>query len=364
MLTQVCVKMAEEIVLTGPKTSLQEDLTRLYSQGFLTDITLSTEDGKNFEAHRILLAARSHYFHSIVPRLKSEPVIFLKGVKGAHLDKILKYIYSGSVSLSRHQLKPILEVAKSLQVKGLHDANPAEILSRQGISGPSPSAVQSIASRTGGNPAVIAAMQARAQQQRQMVSPSSGSASTPPDKPPAFRPSSSSSNSLAANRAGKSKIIGSFRTHTDDSESDDEIIVNKSKPDTDMDDDDDDDDEDIDEDDESDRKTASTVVQSRAETPPKPKRKRGRPPKNKKAEVAPAAPTNESKGSDPYDFDAADDNVSTGATTTGQMRTMQASIADDKSKQWRLTPGKKSKEEEEEENAAAKREVKNAQHCF
>ena len=57
--------MAEEIVLTGPKTTLQEDLTRLYSQGFLTDITLSTEDGKNFEAHRILLAARSHYFHSI-----------------------------------------------------------------------------------------------------------------------------------------------------------------------------------------------------------------------------------------------------------------------------------------------------------
>ena len=166
--------MAEEIVLSGPKTSLQEDLTRLYSQGFLTDITLSTEDGKNFEAHRILLAARSHYFHSIVPRLKSEPVIFLKGVKGAHLDKILKYIYSGSVSLSRHQLKPILEVAKSLQVKGLYDANPADILSRQGLTGPSPAAVQAMASRAGGNPAVIAAMTARAQQ-RQMVSPTSAS---------------------------------------------------------------------------------------------------------------------------------------------------------------------------------------------
>ena len=69
----------------------------------------------------------------------SEPVIFLKGVKGAHLDKILKYIYSGSVALSRHQLKPILEVAKSLQVKGLYDANPADILSRQGLTGPSPS---------------------------------------------------------------------------------------------------------------------------------------------------------------------------------------------------------------------------------
>jgi BTB/POZ domain len=53
--------MAEEIVLSDKnisRASLQEELTRLYSQGFLTDITLSTEDGKNFEAHRILLAAR------------------------------------------------------------------------------------------------------------------------------------------------------------------------------------------------------------------------------------------------------------------------------------------------------------------
>ena len=40
----------------------QDELTRLYSQGFLTDITLSTEDGKNFEAHKILLAARYNVY--------------------------------------------------------------------------------------------------------------------------------------------------------------------------------------------------------------------------------------------------------------------------------------------------------------
>ena len=53
--------MAEEIVLSDrniPRMPLQDEMARLYSQGFLTDITLSTEDGKNFEAHRILLAAR------------------------------------------------------------------------------------------------------------------------------------------------------------------------------------------------------------------------------------------------------------------------------------------------------------------
>lgn len=128
--------MAEDIVLSErnvPRQPLHEELTRLYSQGYMTDITISTDDGKNFEAHKILLAARSVYFHSIVPRLKTDPVVFLKGVKGAHLDKILKFIYGGSVSVSKHQLKHILEVGKSLQIKGLQDVTPSEILNRQSV---------------------------------------------------------------------------------------------------------------------------------------------------------------------------------------------------------------------------------------
>ena len=43
-----------------------------------TEVTLSCKDGKNFEAHRALLAARSQYFY---------------GIKGSYLEKILKYIY-------------------------------------------------------------------------------------------------------------------------------------------------------------------------------------------------------------------------------------------------------------------------------
>ena len=120
--------MADEILLTDENIPpMQEELFRLYSQGFLTDITLSCEDGKNFEAHRVLLAARSQYFYGIVPKLKVEPVIFLKGVKGSYLEKILKYIYSGTATVSRSQLKPILEVAKSLQVRGLQDLAPTEL---------------------------------------------------------------------------------------------------------------------------------------------------------------------------------------------------------------------------------------------
>ena len=119
---------SDEIVLTDENIPpMQDELFRLYSQGFLTDITLSCEDGKNFEAHRVLLAARSQYFYGIVPKLKLEPVIFLKGVKGSHLEKILKYIYSGSAIVSRTQLKSVLEVARSLQVKGLQELAPTEL---------------------------------------------------------------------------------------------------------------------------------------------------------------------------------------------------------------------------------------------
>ena len=120
--------MGDEVVLTDENIPpMQDELFRLYSQGFLTDITLSCEDGKNFEAHRVLLAARSQYFYGIVPKLKLEPVIFLKGVKGSHLEKVLKYIYSGSATVSRSQVKSVLEVARSLQVKGLQELAPTEL---------------------------------------------------------------------------------------------------------------------------------------------------------------------------------------------------------------------------------------------
>ena len=120
--------MSDEILLTDDNIApMQEELFRLYSQGFLTDITLSCEDGKNFEAHRVLLAARSAYFYAIVPKLKIEPVIFLKGVKGSHLEKILKFVYSGSAKVSKSQLRPILEVAKSLQIRGLQDLATTEL---------------------------------------------------------------------------------------------------------------------------------------------------------------------------------------------------------------------------------------------
>jgi hypothetical protein len=112
--------MADDVLLRDDNIPpIQEELFRLYSQGFVTDITLSCEDGKIFEAHKVILSARSTYFYGLIPKLKGDPVIFLKGIKGAYLEKILKYVYSGSAAVPKSQLRSLFEVARALQIKGL-----------------------------------------------------------------------------------------------------------------------------------------------------------------------------------------------------------------------------------------------------
>jgi hypothetical protein len=44
----------------------------------------------------------------------------------------------------RHQLKPILDAAKSLQIKGIGDADPTEILSQQALPSSSASAAAAV----------------------------------------------------------------------------------------------------------------------------------------------------------------------------------------------------------------------------
>ena len=120
--------MGDEVTLKDDNIPpIQDELFRLYSQGYVTDITLTCEDGKIFEAHKVILSARSNYFYNLIPKLKGDPVIFLKGVKGTYLEKILKYVYSGSASVPRPQLRSLFDVARSLQIKGLTEISQTEL---------------------------------------------------------------------------------------------------------------------------------------------------------------------------------------------------------------------------------------------
>ena len=81
------------------------------------------------------------------------------------------------------------------------------------------SALQAIASRTGGNPSMISSSMAARAAQRPMASPPASSTS--------FKSSPSSATSSAANRANRSRFMSSTsslsRKDEDDSDSDDEI---------------------------------------------------------------------------------------------------------------------------------------------
>ena len=127
-LTKETATMNDEVLLKDDNIPpIQEEMYKLYTQGYMTDITLSCEDGKIFEAHKVILAARSNYFYNLIPKLKGDPVIFLKGIKGAYLEKVLKYVYSGEASVPKVLLRSVFDVARSLQIKGLLELSQSEV---------------------------------------------------------------------------------------------------------------------------------------------------------------------------------------------------------------------------------------------
>ena len=227
------------------------------------------------------------------------------------MDKILKFIYSGKVALSRHQLKPILEVAKSLQVAGLCDANPTDILQQQ-----QPSALGASRFRTdssgSGSPHVLQRMQT----DKKLGSPvgsSSGSFKTP-----SRRAISKTSPFGAKSSLANGSPPGS------DSEDD----KKESEP-----------------EEEDDGKTVSEVS--------KPKKKRGRPPKNVRAAT-------KDKGGDPYEFDEEMGETADASAGTNN---------DDAKKSWRHETGssaaKRSRGEEDQEAGEGEAEEggKSRFHC-
>ena len=128
--------MGDEVTLKDDNIPpIHQEMYKLYTQGYMTDITLSCEDGKIFEAHKVILAARSSYFYNLIPKLKGDPVIFLKGIKGAYLEKVLKYVYSGTASVPKVILRSVFDVARSLQIRGLVELSQSEL--GRGLQGPS-----------------------------------------------------------------------------------------------------------------------------------------------------------------------------------------------------------------------------------
>ena len=116
----------------------EDNLTRAFqelrSDQELFDVTLATGDGRQVEAHRVVLAACSGFFRHLLRHYRHpHPLVYLKGVKFSEILSVLTFMYHGEVSVAQDQLGSFLSVAEELQVKGLtpRDCSPGAAAPRQ-----------------------------------------------------------------------------------------------------------------------------------------------------------------------------------------------------------------------------------------
>ena len=77
------------------------------------DVTLASDDGDIFKAHKIVLSAGSTFFSDILEKVDHpNPFIFMKGIRKAD-----NFIYTGEVCIAQEELNTFLEEVDKLLVK-------------------------------------------------------------------------------------------------------------------------------------------------------------------------------------------------------------------------------------------------------
>lgn len=105
------------------KSNLIEILEGLFRHESYVDCTLCVDDGKFF-VHRIILAANSAYFQTILQDMPMDHcTVLFPGVKEFEMKPLLDYMYTGEVNITQEQIPHIMQIAVQLGVKGLYDMN-------------------------------------------------------------------------------------------------------------------------------------------------------------------------------------------------------------------------------------------------
>lgn len=88
-------------------------------QESLVDVTLVCE-GRLVKAHKIILSACSFYFREIFEVYTDrQPLIILNSVRFNVLKQLIEFMYRGEVKVQETDVEDLLQLAESLQVKGL-----------------------------------------------------------------------------------------------------------------------------------------------------------------------------------------------------------------------------------------------------
>ena len=84
------------------------------------DVTLVSEDGKQMEVHKVVLACSSQVFKNILKTNKhNHPLLYMRGLKSEDLLAIIDFLYCGETKVHQENLDSFLAIAEELQLKGL-----------------------------------------------------------------------------------------------------------------------------------------------------------------------------------------------------------------------------------------------------
>ncbi|XP_069982026.1 protein bric-a-brac 1, partial [Penaeus vannamei] len=111
----------------GHGNHLAQHLARLEQDPASADATLATK-GASFPAHRIVLAAASSFFRSVLQNVPvgQHPVVVVRGAQPRHLRYILSFCYTGCVDVPTQELQEVVKLAEDLDITSLRvDGSPA-----------------------------------------------------------------------------------------------------------------------------------------------------------------------------------------------------------------------------------------------
>ena len=92
----------------------------LGSSGDFSDVTLAGADGQCVKAHRVVLSSCSPVLKALLLNLShTHPLLYMRGMDMEDIGLLLKFIYTGEVSLEKEKLESFLDLGNELQISGL-----------------------------------------------------------------------------------------------------------------------------------------------------------------------------------------------------------------------------------------------------
>lgn len=113
-------KGKDYVVLKSVPTFANSFPTSFQVNGEFTDVTLVSDDLIHFQAHKIVLSSCSSLFKTLLSsNSHSNPLIHLSGITQWQLSNILKFIYSGEVTLEHDNYDEIFRVLQNFALEEL-----------------------------------------------------------------------------------------------------------------------------------------------------------------------------------------------------------------------------------------------------